>query len=59
MLLKWCRRTKKCENEKSCFRWDHWVELLCHIQARFIYRLYRLKPRASRSKGASNKLWHA
>jgi len=23
------------------------------------YRLYTLKPRASRSKGASNKLWYA
>jgi len=25
----------------------------------FTYRLYRLQPRASRSKGASNKLWYA
>jgi len=24
----------------------------------FTYRLYSLKPRASRSKGASNKLWY-
>ena len=29
------------------------------ISAGFTYRLYRLKPRASRSKGASNKLWYA
>jgi len=27
--------------------------------AGFTYRLYRLKPRASRSKGASDKLWYA
>jgi len=27
--------------------------------AAFIYRLYRLEPRASRSKGASKKLWYA
>jgi len=29
------------------------------ISGGFTYRLYRLKPRASRSKGASNKLWYA
>jgi len=28
-------------------------------RAGFTYRLYRLKPRASRSNGASNKLWYA
>ena len=26
--------------------------------AGFTYRLYRLEPRASRSKGASRKLWY-
>jgi len=28
-------------------------------RAGFTYRFYRLKPRASRSKGASSKLWYA
>jgi len=28
-------------------------------RAGFTYRLYRLKPWASRSKGTSNKLWYA
>jgi len=28
-------------------------------RAGFTYRLYRLKPRVSRSKGASRKLWYA
>jgi len=27
-------------------------------QCRIYLRLYRLKPRVSRSKGASNKLWY-
>jgi len=28
-------------------------------RAEFTYGLYRLKPRASKSKGAFNKLWYA
>jgi len=33
--------------------------LEAYFRTRFTYRLYRLKPRASRSKGVSQKLWYA
>ena len=40
----------------KCFK----ILLYGHLgSAGFTYRLYRLKPRASRSNGASNKLWNA
>jgi len=36
------------------------VDLLCSLsRARFTYWLYKLKPRASRSKEATSKLWYA
>jgi len=35
------------------------VATKCKLRVGFAYRLYRLRPRASRSKGASNKLWYA
>jgi len=36
-----------------------WNHSYITTNAGFAYKLYRLKPRASRSKGASNKLWYA
>jgi len=35
------------------------AEMLPKTSAGFTYRLYRLKSRASRSKGAFKKLWYA
>jgi len=38
---------------------QHGLPLETVIRAGFTYRLCRLKPRASRCKGASRKLWYA
>jgi len=48
------RNTEYCEI-------SFWVvtRRLCTLRAGFSNRLCKLKPRASRSKGASSKLWYA
>jgi len=48
-----CEYMQDVASKTICFIWQPIV------RAGFIYRLSRLKPRVSRSKGASSKPWYA
>jgi len=50
---------RNATNVKCCLMWIWEYFRKGWSRARFTNRLYRLKPRASRSKGGSSKLWYA